>query len=145
MKECLSVLSGIIEHSWNVTVTQSDFVVHKRPIVLRNVERCLCGWRTLFLFCQILVHFMPQQLTLGVWSAPPRWGLRGSQTAQGHFHWLAAGGAEHQNGPLELSIPAACRSSDPKQDASWAQMGCFLDFCSFTSLTSKYTLSCVPQ
>lgn len=77
------------------------------------------------------------QLTLGVWLAPPGWGPRGFRTAQGHFRWLAAGAGGHRNAPLELSIPAACRSSDQKQHVSLLQKGIF-------AASPHWPLKCTP-
>lgn len=57
-----------------------------------------------------------------MWLAPQEWGLQGSQTTQGHSHWLAAEGAEHQNDPLELSIQAACKSNDQTLHVSLEQI-----------------------
>lgn len=139
MEALLSVLTGNIQHSWNVTLTQSDFLAYKSPIVKEMLLWDVwVGGRVFFFFSLFFLVKSPpastfckflwesggmRRLTLGAWLAPPTRGLRGSQTARGRFRWPGAGGAEHRNGPSEPSIRAACRSDRQKKNphTEWAQ------------------------
>lgn len=123
---CAYSLTGNIQHSRNVTLTQPDFLAYKSPL-LRKCCYKMCEWVDEFSFSYFLLLFPSTfykflrgsggmtRLTLGAWLAPPTRGLRGSQTARGRFRWPGAGGAEHRNGPSELSIRAACISDHHKK------------------------------